>query len=314
MHNSSAGDQDWGAPQLLSALERAGHDATYCPVDEPGRVEDALRSPGDLVVVAGGDGTVRDIAIRLLGRGVPLTLFPTGTANNIARSLGFAGTPEQLIAGWPDATPIRFDAGLVTGPWRERIFLEGVGIGPTVSSIAALTQVERLDGGSADPAGELLRDLRVLRELLADHPAHECRVTLDGRSLSGCYVLLEVMNIRSIGPNLCLAPNADASDGLLDLVLISDAQRGVLRQYLSARIEGHDAALDINVHRGRQVQVEWEGSRVHIDDEVWPHEADASASVSTQPMTLHATMGSGTVTVLAPTRLGDRVGSDKRTA
>jgi diacylglycerol kinase (ATP) len=51
------------------------------------------------------------------------------------------------------------------------------------------------------------------------------KVTLDGRDVSSEYIMLELMNISYIGPNLCLAPHANPSDGLLDIVFVSKDER-----------------------------------------------------------------------------------------
>jgi diacylglycerol kinase (ATP) len=49
-----------------------------------------LDQPADLVVVAGGDGTIKKIADKAKPGGPPLTILPLGTANNIATTLGFS--------------------------------------------------------------------------------------------------------------------------------------------------------------------------------------------------------------------------------
>src|SRR6266436_32025 len=50
----------------------------------PGKVRQALENRPDLVVVAGGDGTVRRVASELVGRDIPLAIIPLGTFNNLA--------------------------------------------------------------------------------------------------------------------------------------------------------------------------------------------------------------------------------------
>src|SRR5438132_904355 len=52
-----------------------------------------LRNGVDLVVVAGGDGTVSEVASTLVGKTVPLLIIPLGTFNNFARSLGIPADP-----------------------------------------------------------------------------------------------------------------------------------------------------------------------------------------------------------------------------
>ena len=59
-----------------------------------------LESHADLVVAAGGDGTVATAARVLAGRKIPLAILPLGTANNIARSLNSDGPLDTLVASW----------------------------------------------------------------------------------------------------------------------------------------------------------------------------------------------------------------------
>src|SRR5918992_1693900 len=99
VYNPEAGSQTVTRQRLASLLERAGYDATYVSAKGK-RWKDALEDPGDLVVVAGGDGTTAKVAKRLAGRGVPLAILPAGAAKNIARSLALDAPLEELIAQW----------------------------------------------------------------------------------------------------------------------------------------------------------------------------------------------------------------------
>ncbi|GIW12381.1 MAG: hypothetical protein KatS3mg061_3438 [Dehalococcoidia bacterium] len=75
--------------------------------DFPALVGEALAAGCELVVVAGGDGTVSLVAGPLVGTGVPLAILPVGTANVLARELGIPADPEAALA-------------LVTGPHQLR--------------------------------------------------------------------------------------------------------------------------------------------------------------------------------------------------
>src|SRR5206468_8333217 len=117
IHNAKAGDErqpDGG--RLLALVRSAGHDVRYQSVRE----DDwhlALEQPADLVAAAGGDGTVAKIARKLIGRPVPMAILPTGTANNVARTLRLSETRlEQLVAGWETADRLKFDVAIATGP------------------------------------------------------------------------------------------------------------------------------------------------------------------------------------------------------
>src|SRR2546425_10606949 len=87
MHNPKAGDAKHGRKQLMAALAKAGHHATYQSTKEPG-LKKALKKPTDLVLAAGGDGTTAKAASRLVDSGIPLSVHPLGTANNLACGLG----------------------------------------------------------------------------------------------------------------------------------------------------------------------------------------------------------------------------------
>jgi diacylglycerol kinase family enzyme len=73
--------------------------------------------------------------------------------------------------------------------------------------------------------------------------ARPLKVTLDGEDLSGEYFLLAVMNIEHIGPSLHIAPDADPSDGLLEVVLLSEQERAKFGDYLYDRLQGHERPL-----------------------------------------------------------------------
>ncbi|MCC7044868.1 MAG: NAD(+)/NADH kinase [Acidobacteria bacterium] len=277
IHNPESGEKALTGPDLIATVRAAGHHATYASTADQPAVAKLLADPGDLVAIVGGDGTMRNVATRLIGRDVPVTLVPTGTANNIGRTLGIAGEAFDLIAGWSAGRFVAFDSGIVRGSTHPCPLIEGMGFGPIAVTIAALSPLTEAEASAEWTTDEVRRDLKVLREVLADYPVHECRVTLDGHDLSGEYILVEAMNIRSVGPNVALAPDADVSDGMFDLVLLTDAHREALRDYLTARLDGAEPALRVPAHRGRHVELSWKGSRVHIDDQVWPNERDASS-------------------------------------
>src|SRR5262245_49663525 len=101
LYSGEAGDGV--APgRLRRAFEAAGHELLYA-TERDTDFERELDDSTELVVAAGGDGTVRRAARALLGRGIPLAILPCGTANNVAISLGIEGELSQLIAGWDRA-------------------------------------------------------------------------------------------------------------------------------------------------------------------------------------------------------------------
>lgn len=303
VHNPTAGQREAGK-DLVAELERAGYAVTYRSKKSKD-IESQLADPGDLVVVAGGDGTVAKVAIALAGRGVPLAILPVGTANNIARSLGLVGGTSHIIHGLHAAVRKRLDVGVARGPWGERLFVEAAGVGLFARALAVLEHQD------ARPVAELAKDepsfesaVRLLRHLLADYDPREWRITLDGRDLSGRYLLLEAMNIRLIGPHLHLAPDADPGDGLFDVVVASEDQRRGLLDYLGHRLEREATLPALTVHRGSRLEVVWTEPEIHFDDEVWLRSSGSQAGgrasgPGVQP-TIRLEIGGQSVEVLIP--------------
>jgi diacylglycerol kinase (ATP) len=273
IHNPDAGgdDEQPRGGELFGLIGDAGHTVTY----QSSKAENwhaALEEPGDIVAVAGGDGMVGKVAKHLIDRHVPIAVLPMGTANNIAKTLGLKGRPlDRLIAGWSAAPRVNFDVGVASGPWSSKYFIEGLGIGLFTETMHRLDATDNADLAHLEDTKKKVGSvLQILKERLSSFTPNDLKVTLDGRDLSGEYFMLEVMNISYIGPNLCLAPHANPSDGLLDIVLVSKDERDKLSRCLSHCMEGRLVQPTLTICQGQQLQIEWDGSTTHIDDEVWP--------------------------------------------
>ena len=271
IHNRGAGDEDHSEEQQLKTLVRAaGHELHYA--DNPEDWTAALDRPTDLVAVAGGDGTVGRMAKRLIGRNLPLAPLPLGTANNISRTLGLADLRlEEIVHGWESARRVRFDVGIARGPWGSRYFVEGMGVGLFACSIPVADESEQL-ASLADAAARVDYALTMLRRRLDNCDSHALKLKLDSRDVSGDYVLFEAMNMEFVGPNLYLAPEVEPADGLLDVVLVSKAERDKLHDSLATWQQGELDHPRLSRHRARVIELEWTGFEVHFDDEAWPAE------------------------------------------
>jgi len=270
IHNPDAGgDNQPTGEQILHLIRSAGHSATFQSSTELDW-EKSLDESADIIAVSGGDGTVGKVAKLMIGRPRPLAVLPMGTANNIATALGLAKRPlDQLIAGWNSARRMKFDVGAASGPWGSRYFVEGLGLGLFTETMLRLDARKNIDIEHHKVTEKKLTSVLEFMHLRLDGCAPmRLKLKLDERDLSAEYVLVEAMNIRSIGPNLCLAPDADPGDGLLDVVLVSNEEREQLKRYLSDRVEGNSDCAVLNVQKGRHLHIECEQFPIHIDDDI----------------------------------------------
>ena len=283
LHNPTAGSGDVAAEALLAALAAGGIASRYCSTEQPD-FPDALEEPADLVVVAGGDGTVVKAIDHLRNRSTPIAILPLGGANNIARSLGITADPLEIArAGWRERHARRLDIGAAAGPWGERLFVEAVGIGALAEAAAAIAEREV----AAPEKSRLARE--ALREVLAAARPETVRLTVDGRELEPLCLLAEIMNIASIGPRLSLAPAADPGDGLLDLVYLEPEARAEMLAWLEVSSE---RPPPLTTRRGRVFAMEWRQGRLHVDDE-FPAPPES-------PCTVQLALLPDPVTVLVP--------------
>jgi diacylglycerol kinase (ATP) len=274
LHNPSAGEEDHDAETLESLCASAGHDVACYSLKEDGW-EAALENPGELVVVAGGDGSVGSVLREVAGKEVAVTVLPLGSANNVARTLGIRDAPvEDLIAGWERARRVRFDLGDATAPWGETLFVESIG-GGIFGRV--LERGEEVDADEEDGDDKVRIGLELMRSVIAAEPALPWRVEVAGVDHSGDYLAVEVTNIREIGPNFPLVPEAPIGDGALDVVLIGPDDREPLVGYFADRLAGAEPRrVPLVTRRGDRVVLRPPAEcLLHVDDEFWPEDPDA---------------------------------------
>lgn len=273
IHNDGGGSEEQpGARALQEMVVAAGHELTYCSCRDDW--EAALREPADLIAIAGGDGTVGSVAKRLLAEGkarVPVAAIPLGTANNVSKVLGIASmAPDQWVRAWPHAGRLSVDVGVALGPWGKQYFIEGFGVGLFANSLSQADESRVLKQLPAAEA-KIAYSLQMLKEQVEVAAPLPLRLQMDGRDLSGEYLLVEIMNIGLVGPNLWLAPRHALDDGLFDVVLAPTASRGALLDALRRWQREVWKQPELPTLKGKTLEIEWSGFPVHMDDVLWPY-------------------------------------------
>jgi diacylglycerol kinase (ATP) len=273
VYNPKAGQN--AAPsrrRLLSSIEALGWRVKAIGVADLDR---DLARPGDAVLVAGGDGTVERVVRHLRDAGIPLGVIPMGTANNIARTLGIGLDPRAAIAGLRSAEVREVDMGRVgRGRAYREHFVEGFGVGLLASVIATRSADKGKKGGT------LRRVFRLIAEKLEGFASERARIELDGRDVSGEYLLACAMNLRSLGPALMLAPDARFDDGLLDVVVVRPEHRESLLAHLKRAARIGEAPLpQFEVHRVKSMRLSGSARWAHLDDRACAFEGDVEVGV-----------------------------------
>jgi diacylglycerol kinase family enzyme len=280
VHNPTAGDEQHSGEVLLEELAAAGYEARL--VTDKKKLEKALEDPGELVVVAAGDGGVRRVALALAGRALPMAILPIGTANNIAKSLGIFGAVRELVAGWRRAERRRLRIGTVAAGGGVMRFVESAGVG-VFAELVTRGGEEAHENAAGLTGNAIDRALALLQRLVSEQAPGYRRLALDGTDLSGEYLLVEAMNIPFAGPNVQLAPKADLGDGQLDLVTVSERERELVEEYVRARLAGEAAPLELPVRRGERVQLRAAPDELHVDDGAWKPEPARSGTRGSEP-------------------------------
>lgn len=212
---------------LCDAFDRVDPDACAAArwyetsVDDPGRgpARDALDDGADLVIVAGGDGTVRAVAEVLAGSGVPLGIVPQGTGNLLARNLEVPiGDVDAAITRALESGERRIDIGWIDidgDDEDERAFAVMVGFG-----LDAQMLVET-DEDLKDKAGWLAYVEALGRAVSASEVVAFDLALDDGEPERVEGHTLMIGNCGTIQGGVSLLPDAAIDDGRLDLLLVS---------------------------------------------------------------------------------------------
>lgn len=255
LHNPHAGAGEPGPEALRKLIEASGHRVVSVMTFPSEAGQPDVRG-ADVLVVAGGDGTVRRAAVAAAEHDVPIAVLPLGTANNLAASLGIGGPLEALAASWDESRFRNVDLGVAETRRGTFDFLEGAGAGALAGIVLAKASGPR----DLDSPARLTRAWTRFQEELHTHPPVSARIEVDGVELAGDFVLLEVLNTPRIGPGIELVPDADPGDGRLDLALIAAGDVPGRTVVDPVEIPGL-----VETRRGREIRMEVSATYLHVD-------------------------------------------------
>lgn len=219
--------------------------------------ETAASGDADIVVVAGGDGTINETVNGLGGADIPIAILPAGTANVLALELGLGRSPLRLAATIARGRRRALWPGTANG----RLFVAMASCGFDGRVMAGLSlKTKRWVGKGA----YVLSGARTW--LRGDMPA--LTVTTERESVEGGWII--VTNTRHYAGRFLLAPEADPFEPGLQVVVMPARTRWDLIRQGSALLLGRVSALaDVSVVPSRAVRIEGpDGEPFELDGDI----------------------------------------------
>lgn len=262
MSGGRASARAWSA--LLQALSRRFPDIDVRETTAAGQAaylaRELVASGCDLVIAVGGDGTVSDVVDGILSSSrpkTPFSLIPNGTGCDFARNFRLANTP-QAIANQIAEAPVRFiDVVRISGPAVDggnilRHFANIASVGVSGEIVSSMNEAprSRLLGGST--RFMLYSALGIIR-----YRPQSVRVVVDGEEVyAGGVTVASVANGAWFGGGMHVVPQADLTDGLLD-VAVMRATSKIGQLGLLARLPraAHVCHPLLSFHKGRSVEI-----------------------------------------------------------
>lgn len=242
-------------------------------------ISHAIELKPDAIVAAGGDGTINQIARKLIGNEIPLGIIPFGSGNGLARELGIPLNPAEAIKLISNLKVSRIDAGKINEHWF--FCTAGTGLDAQVALRFANS-----------PKRGFLNYLRItFQEFLKAHP-ETITIRNEKNEITIQPLLLTIANARQFGNNTYIAPLAKMNDSKLNLVWINKSNlfnmMGLIPSLFNLKLHKHSQVGHLEVNSCTIIRAS-EGP-VHFDGE--PAMAGKELEIKCYPLALKVIVGS----------------------
>ncbi len=235
--------------------------------------QEAARAGVDMVVVAGGDGTINEVGRGLMGSETALGIIPAGSGNGFARNIKMPLNQRKAITALLHPVFKRFDVGKINDHYFFNI--AGIGIDATIS-----TQFE-----NSTMRGPLPYFFLAFREFFSYTP-QPVVIHVDGKVIHRKPILLSFANLPEFGVNAIIAPRAKPDDGLIDLCILNPLSTTKAVLNLHKLFNGTvDEVSEVEIiQTSKAVITRKQPGPIHTDGD--PHLEDATLTVEVLPRKL----------------------------
>jgi diacylglycerol kinase (ATP) len=225
-------------------------------------VRECLGRGADLILAAGGDGTINEVANGMAGSEVPLGILPAGTANVLALELGIGSDMIRAAKALSGLTAVRIGMGLLDNGSEQRHFVLMAGAG-----LDALI-VYNIDAKLKASLGKIAYWIGGFSQFGRSLPEFE--VTMGANTVSCSFALAS--RVKNYGGDLLIARNASLFSDQFEVVLFQGAHTFPYMKYLLGVITGRLAnmqgvkivqtsSLEISHAKGPGIYVQIDGER-----------------------------------------------------
>ncbi len=248
-------------PQIMSLLKSTGlhfeHDLTEAPGHAIELAKSAAKKGYELVVSVGGDGTINEIVNGLYDAGnirdVMLGIISTGTGSDYIRTIGIPRHHKEACQCLMNPRKLVVDLGVVeyvsNGQMVKRLFVNFAGLGFDAEVVKATTQRFKA-------LGDMPSYLMGLLTTFLFYQNREVSLTVDGKAEERKVCAIVMSNGKYGGGGMLVAPNADPTDGLLDVLIIDDLSKPDLLRSLPRIYRGtHLTHPKVTVKTAREIDI-----------------------------------------------------------
>ncbi|MBL8047165.1 MAG: YegS/Rv2252/BmrU family lipid kinase [Chthonomonas sp.] len=263
MNAGSRRGQQWCEP-AIAALRATGFELieskTCQKVDQLKRgVKSAIDRGDPLVIVGGGDGTLSAVTPYFLESETIMGVMPLGTGNSFARDLQIPSQVEAAAHIIRDGKVREIDVSQS----GDRMFLNVASVGLTTQIALALTGDQKRILGRAAYLIALVKGLARLKKF-------RCKLTVDGSPHEFTALQVVIGNGRYHAGPFPVSPNAQITDGRLNIYAITGEQKSALFR-AALRLPGgkHVDLNEVPVYSGQTCRLEtWPPRKVNLDGEI----------------------------------------------
>lgn len=248
-------------PQIMARLRSIDLRFDYDLTEAPGHARELAKSAAskgyEMVVSVGGDGTINEVVNGLYDAGnlaeVTLGIISTGTGSDYIRTVGIPRAYHEACHCLKSPRKLAVDIGVVeyssNGQRMRRLFANFAGLGFDAEIVKATTQKFKALNGTASYLAGLLSALIFYRN-------RGVTIAVDGELMDGKVCAILVSNGRYGGGGMLPAPEADLTDGLLDVLVIGDLSKPDLLWSLPRLYKGtHLTHPKVTLKKAREIEI-----------------------------------------------------------